>query len=67
MRIIALFSNYRALFYSKALLLINNNQSQIVKINFFGQNSVRANKDVRAIYLGEGLLYDARQREGAHP
>jgi branched-chain amino acid transport system ATP-binding protein len=25
---------------------------------------VRANKDVRAIYLGEGLLYDARHREG---
>ncbi|MBV8698979.1 MAG: ATP-binding cassette domain-containing protein, partial [Bradyrhizobium sp.] len=26
---------------------------------------VRANADVRAIYLGEGLLYDARHREGA--
>jgi branched-chain amino acid transport system ATP-binding protein len=25
---------------------------------------VRANKEVRAIYLGEGLLYDARHREG---
>jgi branched-chain amino acid transport system ATP-binding protein len=25
---------------------------------------VRSNKDVRAIYLGEGLLYDARHREG---
>jgi branched-chain amino acid transport system ATP-binding protein len=25
---------------------------------------VRANKDVRAIYLGEGLLYEARHREG---
>ena len=24
---------------------------------------VRANADVRAIYLGEGLLYDARHRE----
>jgi branched-chain amino acid transport system ATP-binding protein len=27
---------------------------------------VRANAQVRAIYLGEGLLYDARHREGAH-
>jgi branched-chain amino acid transport system ATP-binding protein len=26
---------------------------------------VRANKEVQAIYLGEGLLYDARHREGA--
>jgi branched-chain amino acid transport system ATP-binding protein len=26
---------------------------------------VRANKDVRAIYLGEGLVYDARHRDGA--
>ena len=26
---------------------------------------VRANKEVRAIYLGEGLVYDARHREGA--
>lgn len=26
---------------------------------------VRANKDVQAIYLGEGLMYDARHREGA--
>lgn len=26
---------------------------------------VRANKDVQAIYLGEGLVYDARHREGA--
>jgi branched-chain amino acid transport system ATP-binding protein len=26
---------------------------------------VRANGDVRAIYLGEGLVYDARHREGA--
>jgi len=25
---------------------------------------VRANKEVRAIYLGEGLVYDARHREG---
>jgi branched-chain amino acid transport system ATP-binding protein len=27
---------------------------------------VRANREVRAIYLGEGLVYDARHREGAH-
>jgi branched-chain amino acid transport system ATP-binding protein len=27
---------------------------------------VRANAQVRSIYLGEGLLYDARHREGAH-
>ena len=26
---------------------------------------VRGNAQVRAIYLGEGLLYDARHREGA--
>ena len=26
---------------------------------------VRRNPQVRAIYLGEGLLYDARHREGA--
>ncbi len=26
---------------------------------------VRANRQVRAIYLGEGLVYDARPREGA--
>jgi len=26
---------------------------------------VRANEEVRAIYLGEGLVYDARHREGA--
>jgi branched-chain amino acid transport system ATP-binding protein len=26
---------------------------------------VRANKEVQAIYLGEGLMYDARHREGA--
>ncbi|MGC2775211.1 MAG: ABC transporter ATP-binding protein [Bradyrhizobium sp.] len=26
---------------------------------------VRANREVQAIYLGEGLLYDARHREGA--
>jgi branched-chain amino acid transport system ATP-binding protein len=28
---------------------------------------VRANPQVRAVYLGEGLVYDARHREGAHP
>jgi branched-chain amino acid transport system ATP-binding protein len=28
-------------------------------------NEVRANPDVRAVYLGEGLVYDARHREGA--
>jgi branched-chain amino acid transport system ATP-binding protein len=28
---------------------------------------VRANPQVRAVYLGEGLLYDARHREGAQP
>jgi branched-chain amino acid transport system ATP-binding protein len=28
---------------------------------------VRSNAEVRAIYLGEGLLYDARHREGAAP
>jgi branched-chain amino acid transport system ATP-binding protein len=28
---------------------------------------VRRNAEVRAIYLGEGLLYDARHREGAAP
>jgi branched-chain amino acid transport system ATP-binding protein len=27
---------------------------------------VRGNAQVRAIYLGEGLLYDARHRDGAH-
>jgi branched-chain amino acid transport system ATP-binding protein len=26
---------------------------------------VRRNSQVRAIYLGEGLVYDARHREGA--
>ncbi|HXN68138.1 MAG TPA: ABC transporter ATP-binding protein, partial [Bradyrhizobium sp.] len=26
---------------------------------------VRRNPEVRAIYLGEGLVYDARHREGA--
>ena len=26
---------------------------------------VRANPQVRAVYLGEGLVYDARHREGA--
>jgi branched-chain amino acid transport system ATP-binding protein len=26
---------------------------------------VRGNPQVRAIYLGEGLVYDARHREGA--
>jgi branched-chain amino acid transport system ATP-binding protein len=26
---------------------------------------VRANREVRAVYLGEGLVYDARHREGA--
>jgi branched-chain amino acid transport system ATP-binding protein len=25
---------------------------------------VRGNREVRAIYLGEGLIYDARHREG---
>jgi len=30
-------------------------------------DEVRANRDARAIYLGEGLLYDARHREGASP
>jgi len=28
---------------------------------------VRRNQEVRAIYLGEGLVYDARHREGAAP
>jgi branched-chain amino acid transport system ATP-binding protein len=28
-------------------------------------SEVRANKEVQAIYLGEGLVYDARHREGA--
>jgi branched-chain amino acid transport system ATP-binding protein len=28
-------------------------------------NEVRANPEVRAVYLGEGLVYDARHREGA--
>jgi branched-chain amino acid transport system ATP-binding protein len=28
---------------------------------------VRANPQVRAVYLGEGLVYDARHREGAQP
>jgi branched-chain amino acid transport system ATP-binding protein len=28
-------------------------------------NEVRANPQVRAVYLGEGLVYDARHREGA--
>jgi branched-chain amino acid transport system ATP-binding protein len=28
---------------------------------------VRANPQVRAVYLGDGLVYDARHREGAHP
>jgi branched-chain amino acid transport system ATP-binding protein len=28
---------------------------------------VRGNPQVRAIYLGEGLVYGARHREGAHP
>jgi branched-chain amino acid transport system ATP-binding protein len=27
---------------------------------------VRGNAQVRAIYLGEGLVYDARHRDGAH-
>jgi branched-chain amino acid transport system ATP-binding protein len=27
---------------------------------------VRANPQVRAVYLGEGLVYDARHRDGAH-
>ena len=27
---------------------------------------VRGNPEVRAVYLGEGLVYDARHREGAH-
>jgi branched-chain amino acid transport system ATP-binding protein len=27
---------------------------------------VRANPQVRAVYLGEGLAYDARHRDGAH-
>jgi branched-chain amino acid transport system ATP-binding protein len=26
---------------------------------------VRANPEVRTVYLGEGLVYDARHREGA--
>jgi branched-chain amino acid transport system ATP-binding protein len=26
---------------------------------------VRANPQVRAVYLGEGLVYDARHRDGA--
>jgi len=26
---------------------------------------VRGNREVRAVYLGEGLVYDARHREGA--
>jgi len=26
---------------------------------------VRANPEVQAVYLGEGLVYDARHREGA--
>jgi branched-chain amino acid transport system ATP-binding protein len=26
---------------------------------------VRGNTEVRAVYLGEGLVYDARHREGA--
>jgi branched-chain amino acid transport system ATP-binding protein len=28
---------------------------------------VRANRQVRAVYLGEGLVYDARHRDGVHP
>ena len=28
-------------------------------------NEVRANREVCAIYLGEGMLYDARHREEA--
>jgi len=28
---------------------------------------VRSNPQVRAVYLGEGLVYDDRHREGAHP
>ena len=28
---------------------------------------VRANRQVRAVYLGEGLVYDARHREGTSP
>ena len=28
---------------------------------------VRANREVRAVYLGEGLVYDARHRGRAHP
>jgi branched-chain amino acid transport system ATP-binding protein len=28
-------------------------------------NEVRANPQVRAVYLGEGLVYDARHRAGA--
>jgi branched-chain amino acid transport system ATP-binding protein len=28
---------------------------------------VRRNQEVRAIYLGEGLVYDARHRDGARP
>ena len=27
--------------------------------------AVRANAEVRAVYLGEGLVYDARHREGS--
>jgi branched-chain amino acid transport system ATP-binding protein len=27
--------------------------------------AVRGNPEVRAIYLGEGLVYDARHRDGA--
>ena len=30
-------------------------------------DDVRRNAEVRAIYLGEGLVYDARHREGASP
>ena len=30
-------------------------------------DEVRRNAEVRAIYLGEGLVYDARHREGASP
>jgi branched-chain amino acid transport system ATP-binding protein len=30
-------------------------------------DEVRRNAEVRAIYLGEGLVYDAHHREGAAP
>jgi branched-chain amino acid transport system ATP-binding protein len=28
-------------------------------------DEVRGNREVRAVYLGEGLVYDARHREGS--